>query len=62
MTLRLGRVPQIKYHTQHDEEDWTVTLLDTGQETQTGGRLQRALKFIDGDDFLFTYGDGLSVY
>jgi glucose-1-phosphate cytidylyltransferase len=59
VTLRLGRVPQIKYHTQHDEEDWTVTLLETGQETQTGGRLQRALKFIDGDDFLFTYGDGL---
>lgn len=59
VTLRLGRVPQIKYHSQHDEEDWTVTLLETGQETQTGGRLLRALKFIDGDNFLFTYGDGL---
>jgi glucose-1-phosphate cytidylyltransferase len=59
VTLRLGRSPQITYLSQHDEEDWTVTLLDTGQETQTGGRLRRALPHIDTDTFLFTYGDGL---
>jgi len=59
VTLRLGRSPQITYLSQHDEEDWTVTLLDTGQETQTGGRLLRALPHIDTDTFLFTYGDGL---
>jgi glucose-1-phosphate cytidylyltransferase len=60
ITLRLGRVPKIVYHTQQDEEDWTVTLLDTGLETQTGGRLRRALPFINDDTFLFTYGDGLT--
>lgn len=60
VTLRLGRSPKIVYHTQHDEEDWTVTLVDTGQETQTGGRLRRALPFIDADTFLLTYGDGLT--
>ena len=60
VTLRLGRNPQITYHNQHDEEDWTVTLLDTGQETQTGGRLRRAIPFIADDTFLFTYGDGLT--
>src|SRR5204863_5282138 len=60
VTLRLGRNPQIIYHNQHDEEDWTVTLLDTGLDTQTGGRLQRALAFIKEDTFLFTYGDGLT--
>ncbi|MHB8519337.1 MAG: glucose-1-phosphate cytidylyltransferase [Limisphaerales bacterium] len=60
VTLRLGRSPKIVYHTQHDEEDWTVTLVDTGQETQTGGRLRRALPFVDSDTFLFTYGDGLT--
>src|SRR6185436_9041598 len=60
VTLRLGRTPKITYHTQHDEEDWSVTLLDTGQETQTGGRLRRALHFIENDTFLFTYGDGLT--
>jgi glucose-1-phosphate cytidylyltransferase len=59
VTLRLGRSPKITYLSQHEEEDWTVTLLDTGQETQTGGRLRRALPHIDTDTFLFTYGDGL---
>ena len=43
VTLKLGREPEVQYHTHHDEEDWTVTLLDTGAETQTGGRLARAL-------------------
>ncbi|MCL5097449.1 MAG: glucose-1-phosphate cytidylyltransferase [Candidatus Omnitrophica bacterium] len=60
VTLRLGRTPKIVYHSQHDEEDWVVTLLDTGQNTQTGGRLRRALPFIQDDTFLFTYGDGLT--
>lgn len=59
VTIRLGRSPKIKYHTRHGEEDWSVTLIDTGQQTQTGGRLKRALRHIDTDTFLFTYGDGL---
>jgi glucose-1-phosphate cytidylyltransferase len=60
VTLRLGAKPQIKYHNQHDEEDWTVTLVDTGQATMTGGRLKRVLPFIEEDTFLLTYGDGLA--
>src|SRR5258706_8092900 len=60
VTLRLGPRPQIKYHNQHDEEDWSVTLIDTGQATMTGGRLKRVLPFIDEDTFLLTYGDGLT--
>lgn len=60
VTLKLGRNPQIRYHNTHDEEDWTVTLLDTGAETQTGGRLRRALAHVSDDTFLFTYGDGLT--
>jgi len=36
VTLCLGAQPQIKYHNQHDEEDWVVTLIDTGQATMTG--------------------------
>ncbi|HEY9510203.1 MAG TPA: glucose-1-phosphate cytidylyltransferase [Verrucomicrobiae bacterium] len=59
VTLRLGAHPKIKYHNQHDEEDWSVTLVDTGQTTQTGGRLKRVLKFIEDETFLVTYGDGL---
>jgi glucose-1-phosphate cytidylyltransferase len=60
VTLKLGPNPPIQYHNTHDEEDWTVTLLETGLETQTGGRLRRALPFIKDETFLFTYGDGLS--
>jgi len=60
VTLRLGPKPQIKYHNVHDEEDWTVTLVDTGLNTMTGGRLKRVLKFIDVDNFLLTYSDGLT--
>ncbi len=60
VTLKLGSQSQIVYHSQHDEEDWTVTLLDTGQETQTGGRLARALPHVQEENFLFTYGDALT--
>ena len=60
VTLRLGPRPQIKYHNQHNEEDWIVTLIDTGQATQTGGRLKRVLPYIESDTFLLTYGDGLT--
>jgi len=60
VTLRLGPKPRIAYHGRHEESDWTVTLLDTGLRTQTGGRLKRALRFIEDDVFLCTYGDGLA--
>jgi glucose-1-phosphate cytidylyltransferase len=60
VTLRLGARPQIKYHNQHAEEDWSVTLVDTGQNTNTGGRLKCALPFVDEESFLLTYGDGLT--
>lgn len=59
VTIRLGAHPEIQYHNSHDEEDWTVTLLDTGATTQTGGRLKRALPYVGDDTFLLTYGDGL---
>ena len=61
VTLTLGRNPEIRYHNSHEEEDWVVTLLDTGQDTQTGGRLQRALSFVEDETFLMTYGDGLTT-
>jgi glucose-1-phosphate cytidylyltransferase len=41
-------------------EPWKITLVDTGEETQTGGRLKRIANYID-DDFCMTYGDGLSA-
>ncbi|WP_218510921.1 glucose-1-phosphate cytidylyltransferase [Variovorax sp. dw_308] len=41
-------------------EDWRITLVDTGAETMTGGRLKRAAKHLDDETFCLTYGDGLS--
>jgi glucose-1-phosphate cytidylyltransferase len=41
-------------------EPWRVTLVDTGEGTMTGGRLKRVLSYVDGEDFCFTYGDGLA--
>ncbi len=42
-------------------EAWTVTLVDTGEFTQTGGRLKRVAKYLEGEEiFCFTYGDGLT--
>jgi glucose-1-phosphate cytidylyltransferase len=60
VTLRLGPKPEIKYHTKHSEEDWTVTMIDTGQNTMTGGRLKRALAYVKDLPFLLTYGDGVT--
>ncbi|MDQ3639914.1 MAG: glucose-1-phosphate cytidylyltransferase [Actinomycetota bacterium] len=41
-------------------EPWRVTLVDTGEPTMTGGRLNRVLRYVAGEEFCFTYGDGLA--
>jgi glucose-1-phosphate cytidylyltransferase len=41
-------------------EDWEITFVETGAKTQTGGRLFRAQRYVEGDTFLFNYCDGLS--
>jgi glucose-1-phosphate cytidylyltransferase len=41
-------------------EPWTVTLVDTGLNTMTGGRLKKVKEYVQDDTFCFTYGDGLS--
>lgn len=41
-------------------EPWRVTLVDTGADTQTGGRLKRVIPYAEGETFCMTYGDGLS--
>ena len=46
---------------QNNAEPWKVTLVDTGENTLTGGRLKRVKKYIEKDEeFFFTYGDGVS--
>jgi glucose-1-phosphate cytidylyltransferase len=44
----------------NSSEPWKVTLLETGQDTMTGGRIKRAKEFIGNEPFLLTYGDGVS--
>ena len=41
-------------------EPWRVTLIDTGVETMTGGRIRRIKKFVENETFMLTYGDGVS--
>lgn len=45
---------------QHNAEPWRVTLVETGEKTMTGGRLKRVADYLDGEDFCFTYGDGVA--
>ena len=59
-TVTLGDQAGIKYHGAHDEAGWTVTVSDTGANTMTGGRIKRIQKYVDGERFLCTYGDGVA--
>ena len=58
VTIDLGN-NSMEVH-QNESEPWKVTLLETGLNTLTGGRIKRAKGYIGDDDFLLTYGDGLS--
>ena len=49
----------MKVHQNH-AEPWSVTVVDTGQETMTGGRLKRVRQYLNEEPFCFTYGDGLA--
>jgi glucose-1-phosphate cytidylyltransferase len=50
---------RLDVHHKH-AEPWRITLIDTGEHTQTGGRLKRVENYLDGETFCFTYGDGLA--
>ena len=48
------------FSNQSDSSNWNITFLDTGLNTDTGGRIKRAERIIDKKPFLLTYGDGLA--
>ncbi|MFI0348188.1 MAG: glucose-1-phosphate cytidylyltransferase [Chthoniobacterales bacterium] len=50
---------KMKVHEKHGEL-WKVTIIDTGEETMTGGRLKKVARYLDDDIFCLTYGDGVS--
>lgn len=60
-TICLGRQQRVNYHDEHREQDFHVTLAETGLETATGGRVKKIEKYVGDDDtFMVTYGDGVA--
>ena len=59
VTFHMSSSNQMQVHS-CKSEPWKVTLVDTGDHTQTGGRLLRVRSFLEDQTFFFTYGDGLS--
>jgi glucose-1-phosphate cytidylyltransferase len=59
-TVTLGKKNGISFHTDHRENDWRITLVDTGEDTMTGARVKRIERYIKSDTFMLTYGDGVS--
>ncbi|MGA2956263.1 MAG: glucose-1-phosphate cytidylyltransferase [Thermodesulfobacteriota bacterium] len=49
-----------KFIHNHQTEPWTVTLVNTGLETQTGGRVKRIKQYVGNEPFFLTYGDGVA--
>ena len=60
-TLQLNRRREIQFHGDVEEADWRVTMVDTGDETMTGGRIWKIRKYVEDDPhFCVTYGDGVA--
>jgi glucose-1-phosphate cytidylyltransferase len=59
-TVDLGDPSQVKVHAPSGQENWHVTLAETGPDAMTGCRIKRIEKYISGDTFLLTYGDGVA--
>lgn len=60
VTVELGRNRKVELHRdQHPEDGWRVTLADTGELALTGARVKKVARYLDGDRFMLTYGDGV---
>jgi glucose-1-phosphate cytidylyltransferase len=59
-SVRLGTSGQVQVHGSSVPEGWRVTLAETGLEAMTGCRIKRIEKYITGEQFMLTYGDGLA--
>jgi glucose-1-phosphate cytidylyltransferase len=59
-TVQLGKKNKIIFQNDHQEQDFKITLVDTGLHTMTGGRIKRIEPYIKSDTFMVTYGDGLA--
>lgn len=59
-TIEFGKKKSIEIHSKNEESDWKVTLADTGANALKGARLKKIERYIDGDNFMMTYGDGVA--
>jgi glucose-1-phosphate cytidylyltransferase len=59
VTVTLGS-REVQVHNPHGESGWRVTLAETGEATLTAGRLGRVARYLDGPQFMVTYGDGVA--
>ena len=59
-TVELGKEKKIKLHNPPPDENWRVTVADTGLNVMTGARIKRIEKYIEDDLFMLTYGDGVA--
>ena len=60
LSLSLGKDPKTKFLDKHPEDDWQVTLIETGKTSSTGSRLMQVKDIIGDRTFMCTYGDGLA--
>ncbi len=58
--VTLGRKEALEIFQNHSEKDWRVLLANTGEKTLKGARLKRIKQYIDSDNFMVTYGDGVA--
>ena len=58
-TVVLGRHGLLEFLTDHNETGWRITLAETGLKAMTGTRVARIRKYVDNEDFMLTYGDGV---
>ena len=60
ITVKLGENEGTFHHSEKQNENWIVTLANTGLTTMTGGRIAKIRKYLGNEDFLCTYGDGVA--
>ena len=60
VTIELGKPEELCIHHAHEENGWKITLVNTGEDTLKGARLKKIRKYVTGDTFMVTYGDGVA--
>jgi len=59
-SIELGKPDSITFFGLHEEFDWKVTVIDTGHETPTGGRVKAVEQYLSGEPFMCSYGDSIA--